>query len=177
VSPSLLTPQLLLGVGLGFSSAQPGAIAGLQGGAWFGHQVHLELGVLADLGAHHQRLQNADLELRSFPVQLSLGFGRRGQAWDFFAGPEARWTLQTPQANGLAGLDSTPGAAFSAGLGAGATFWASSALGITLRGSLDYALAGTKFQVQTSSADSQQVLKLPALQLLSSLGVAFGGSP
>jgi hypothetical protein len=174
VSPAVLTPQLMLGAGLGFSSAQPGASAGLQGGAWFGREVHLELGLLADLGARRQQYQGADLELRSFPVQLSLGFGQRGQAWDFFAGPEARWTLEVPHSDGLVGLDSSPGAAFSAGLAAGTTFWASSALGITLRASVDYALISTKFQVDPGS---QQVLKLPALQVLSSIGVAFGGSP
>ncbi|HEY3665149.1 MAG TPA: hypothetical protein VGL19_04075 [Polyangiaceae bacterium] len=171
------TPQLMLGLGLGFASAQPGAIAGLQGGAWLGRQVHLELGLLADLGAHHEQLQSAPLELRSFPVQLELGFGQREQSWELFAGPEARWTLQLPQASGLVGFDSTPGAAFSMGLAAGSAFWPSAGLGITLRASLDYTLAGTKFKVETPGASPQQVLKMPALQALLTLGVAFGGSP
>ena len=174
--PAPLTPQLMLGLGLGLSSAQPGALGGLQGGGWFRQQVHLELGVLADLAAHHQQVQSADLQLRSFPVQLSLGFGQRGQVWDFFAGPEVRWTLEVPHTNGLVGV-SAPGAAFSVGLAAGTTFWQSSALGITLRGSLDYALAGTKFQIETGSGGSQQVLKLPAFQAISSIGVAFGSAP
>jgi hypothetical protein len=171
-----LTPRLALGVGFGAASAQPGAVAGVQLGAWLTGDLHLELTLLADLGAHDEQLGAAELELRSYPAELGLGFGRRGHAWDFFAGPELRWTLESARGSALRELDSGPGAELSAGVGGGLSWWSRGAFGVTARASLDYAVASTTFRVATATG-SEPVLKLPKVQGLLTLGVIFGSRP
>jgi hypothetical protein len=63
----LLTPRWALGLGVGTASAQPGAIAAAQAGFWLTRATHLELSLLADLAAYHERLGDSELELRSYP--------------------------------------------------------------------------------------------------------------
>jgi hypothetical protein len=171
-----LAPRLAVGIGLGLASAQPGAVAGAQVGYWLAPEVHLELALLADLGAHTEQLGRARLELRSYPAELSVGIGQRGRAWDFFAGPEVRWTLETASGSDLTGLDSSPGAAFSAGAAGGLAWWPGRVVGLAGRASLDYALARTAFHVETGTG-LVEVLKLPSLQGLLTLGVIFGSRP
>ena len=167
-------PEWSLGVGLGLATAQPGAIVGLQGGAWVGERLHLEIGLLADLGSHEERFSSADLRLRSFPALMSVGYGRRLPRWDYFSGPELRWTLEKPTGDGLAGLDTRPGAQFSAGLAGGLSFWPEAPIGFTLRASVDYVVSSTQFRIQTGNTSSERVLTLAPIQALLTIGVAFG---
>jgi hypothetical protein len=175
--PDPLTPRLAFGLGLGFASAQPGAVAGVQGGYWLSPQFHLELALLADLAAHTDQFKGAKLELRSYPAELSFGIGQRGQAWDYFVGPAVRWTLETPSSNDLNGVDSSPGAAFSAGAAGGLTWWPSSSVGLAARASVDYVLTGTTFRAKDTDGISNPVLNLPSLQGLLTVGVIFGSRP
>jgi hypothetical protein len=170
----LLSPRLALGVAVGFASAQPGAVAGLQAGYWVWPDLHVELSAAADLGSRSEQLGAARVELRSYPVQLGLGWGRRFHAWDSFVGPELRCTLERARGVGLGSFDPAPGAELSAGLGAGLNWWPASELGLSLRASLDYVLTGTKFRVETGDGGLQQVVRLPALQALATFGVIWG---
>jgi hypothetical protein len=165
-----------VGASFGLASAQPGPVAGAQAGYWLGPGLHLELALLADLAAHRQTLDGAKLELRSYPVELSLGIGRRGRTWDFFAGPESRWSLETTSGSDLRALDSSPGGAFAAGVAGGVSWWARDTLGLSARASLDYRFAGTRFRVSTPNG-LEEVLKLPKLQGLFLVGLIFGGRP
>lgn len=172
-SPAPLTPRVAFGVDVGLASAQPGAVAGVQAGYWLTRDVHLELALLGDLGAHREQLHTSELELRSFPAELSFGFGQRGRVWDWFGGPELRWTLEVPSGTQLRELDSSPGAALSAGAGVGLSWWPDGAVGGAARASLDYTLASTTFRVDDAGR-SRTVLKLPSLQGLLMVGVIFG---
>jgi len=173
-----LTPRFALGLDFGFASAAPGPVAGVRAGYFLLPGVHLELSASANLSAHTEQFHGVELELRSYPVALALGFGQRGKIWDFFAGPEARWALETPRGSALQHFDSSPGAAFSAGLGGGLNYWPARALGVTLRGSLDYALAETKYRVDLGpDQPPEQVLKQPKLQGIVTIGLVWGQRP
>ena len=172
-----LTPRLALGSSLGWMSADPGAAFGVQVGYWALPAVHLEFGLLAGLSPHPQRMNNAELELRSYPAEFALGFGQRGKIWDAFAGPEARWTLQRPSATGLT-IDSRAGAAFSAGIAGGISYWPGGSLGITLRASADYTLADTEYSVAIAGeAGSRRVLEEAPFQALTTVGLVWGSRP
>ena len=174
VPEGLPTPRLALGSGLGWMSADPGAAFGVQVGFWALPAVHVEFGLLVGLSPHPQRLNEAKLELRSYPAEFALGFGERGQIWDLFAGPEVRWTLQKPSATGLA-IDSRAGAAFSAGVAGGISYWPGGPLGITLRASADYTLAYTEYFVAVGgAAGSRRVLEEAPFQALTTVGLVWG---
>lgn len=172
-----LTPRLAFGASFGLASADPGAVVGAQVGYWLLPAAHLELGLLAGLSPHTQHVSNAQLELRSYPAELALGFGHRGKSWDFFAGPEVRWTLQTPSATGMT-IDSRPGAAFSAGLAGGVNCWPGGSLGVTLRASLDYTLTETEYAINIGRGTARQrVLEEERFQALATLGLVWGNRP
>jgi hypothetical protein len=169
----LLTPRWALGLGVGTASAQPGAIAAAQAGFWLTRATHLELSLLADLAAYHERLGDSELELRSYPAALGVGFGRRAEVWDFFLGPETRWTLESVRGSALAAANAGSGAAWAAGAAGGVSWWPRGPVGVAARASLDYTLARTTYQVETG-AGLKNVLELPAIQGLFTLSLVFG---
>jgi len=173
-APAQRTPRLALGLAVGFAGAQPSAIAGVYAGYWLMPNAHLELSLFADLEARREPLGAAQVELRSYPAQLGLGFGPRFQAWEAFAGPELRLSLERVSGTGLQSFDPGPGAELAVGVGAGMGWWPARQLGLNLRTALDYRLTGTKFRVETAAGPQQAVLDSAAFQALVSFGVAWG---
>jgi hypothetical protein len=169
----LRTPRWAFGLGVGASTAQPGAIAAAQAGFWPTLPIHLELSLLADLATRHERLGNSELELRTYPVEFGLGFGRRGQLWDFFVGPETRWSLESARGSALAAANAGLGAAWAVGAAGGVSWWPRGPIGVAARASLDYTLAHTKFQIETG-AGPKPVLEPPTIQGLFTLSLVFG---
>jgi len=169
----LLAPRWALGFGVGAASAQPGAIAAAQAGFWLTRETHLELSVLADLAPYHERLGSSELELRTYPVVLGVGFGRRIEVWDFFLGPETRWSLESARGSALDAANAGLGGAWAAGAAGGLSWWPRGPVGVAARASLDYALARTTFQIETG-AGPKKVLELPAIQGSFTLSLVFG---
>jgi hypothetical protein len=187
VEPSLpprLSPPLTLGVEAGFLSFPTGGFVGAQGGYWAlpWFRPMLQIGVgLARRKQTNLFEQDASAHLRAYPIRLTLGFGQRSKELDWFVGPTLRATFAATSVEGLksnsAGESGVDGY-WSTGLAAGALWWPTSNVALTLNLAADARFAGTDFQVTEGQGnEGKSVLDVPTLQFTGTLGIAIGVRP